>query len=30
MRDRICEDPEAFERRVIDRFHTNPVTLAPY
>jgi NAD(P)-dependent dehydrogenase (short-subunit alcohol dehydrogenase family) len=30
MRQRICEDPDGFERRVIDRFHTNPVTIAPY
>jgi NAD(P)-dependent dehydrogenase (short-subunit alcohol dehydrogenase family) len=30
MRDRICQDPEGFERRIIDRFHTNPVKIAPY
>ena len=30
MRQRICEDPDGFERRVIDRFHTNPVKVAPY
>ncbi len=30
MRERICQDPEGFERRIIDRFHTNPVKIAPY
>lgn len=30
MRDRICQDPEGFERRVIDRFYTSPVRIAPY
>jgi NAD(P)-dependent dehydrogenase (short-subunit alcohol dehydrogenase family) len=30
MRDRIAADPEGFERRIIDRFHTNPVKIAPY
>jgi NAD(P)-dependent dehydrogenase (short-subunit alcohol dehydrogenase family) len=30
MRDRICQDPEGFERRIIDRFHTNPIKIAPY
>ncbi|MBL8629781.1 MAG: SDR family NAD(P)-dependent oxidoreductase [Rhodospirillaceae bacterium] len=30
MRERINADPEAFERRIIDRFHTNPVKIAPY
>jgi NAD(P)-dependent dehydrogenase (short-subunit alcohol dehydrogenase family) len=30
MRQRICEDPDGFERRVIDRFHTNPIKIAPY
>ncbi|MSO99169.1 MAG: SDR family NAD(P)-dependent oxidoreductase [Rhodospirillaceae bacterium] len=30
MRDRICQDPEGFERRVVERFHTNPVQIAPY
>jgi len=30
VRARICADPEGFERRVIDRFYANPVTLAPY
>jgi NAD(P)-dependent dehydrogenase (short-subunit alcohol dehydrogenase family) len=28
--DRIRSDPKAFERGVIERFHTNPVTIAPY
>jgi len=28
--DRIRADPKAFERTVIDRFYTNPVTIAPY
>jgi hypothetical protein len=27
---RIFADPEAYERRVIDRFYTNPVRLNPY
>lgn len=30
MRDRICQDPDGFERRVVDRFHTSPITIAPY
>ncbi len=30
MRDRINADPDAFERRIIDRFHTNPIKIAPY
>ena len=30
MRDRICQDPEGFERRMIDRFHTSPIKIAPY
>jgi NAD(P)-dependent dehydrogenase (short-subunit alcohol dehydrogenase family) len=30
MRERINADPDAFERRVIDRFHTNPIKIAPY
>lgn len=28
--DRLRADPKAFERGVIDRFHTNPVKIAPY
>jgi NAD(P)-dependent dehydrogenase (short-subunit alcohol dehydrogenase family) len=28
--DRLRSDPRAFERGVIERFHTNPVTIAPY
>lgn len=28
--DRIRRDPKAFERTVIERFYTNPVTIAPY
>ena len=30
IRQRILEDPYAFERNVIERFHTNPVSIAPY
>ena len=30
MRQRILDDPQAFERGVIERFHTNPVRLNPY
>jgi NAD(P)-dependent dehydrogenase (short-subunit alcohol dehydrogenase family) len=30
MRERVCADPTAFERRVVDRFYTNPVKIAPY
>lgn len=30
MRDQIAADPIAYERRLIDRFYTNPVTVAPY
>ncbi len=28
--DRIRSDPQAFERTVIERFHSSPVTIAPY
>lgn len=30
MRNDIVADPVGFERRLIDRFHTKPVTIAPY
>ena len=30
MRQRILDDPQAFERGVIERFHANPVRLNPY
>lgn len=30
MRERICDNPLAFERTVIDRFYANPVKIAPY
>jgi NAD(P)-dependent dehydrogenase (short-subunit alcohol dehydrogenase family) len=30
MRERICADPEGFERRVVDRFYSDPVKIAPY
>ncbi|MDX2223216.1 MAG: SDR family NAD(P)-dependent oxidoreductase [Rhodospirillaceae bacterium] len=30
MAERIRTDPAGFERGVIDRFHTNPVRIAPY
>ncbi|MEM7704372.1 MAG: SDR family NAD(P)-dependent oxidoreductase [Pseudomonadota bacterium] len=30
MKSRILEDPVAFERGVIERFHTNPLEIPPY
>jgi NAD(P)-dependent dehydrogenase (short-subunit alcohol dehydrogenase family) len=26
----VCKDPEGFERRTIERFHTNPLRIAPF
>ncbi len=30
IRQRILDDPQTFERGVIDRFHNNPISIAPY
>jgi hypothetical protein len=30
MRAQILQDPQAFERGVIERFHTSPLAIAPF